>query len=1022
MASEPAGTVGARSVPSALPNEDKGSTGDADGKAMNGAIKAARIRENVSAGLFRQETPALSENEFADLYGGQIYSNSTAIHNSAGKSAVGSVVPLHAIDEALIDGEAGHQPGSLLDISRPISLPSAQIDPNKSPQGVAGPQSGEMAGQFAGRQIYAQRQYGPLFATPEAAVEFARLGQQKGWFGTPDTSLHSKGAVVLQSKDGYAVYEADLPRGFSIQDPPTLAPNTVSIGTIPAPSAGDIAANLDKLHAGPSLTAVITRERLIGDYRGGTGKAQYSGLDGDPASGKVELLGVGLEAARGDLQVIGDAVTHAAQSHLDRAERATQTMLSYTTDKGLTPDGENIIGQALNDTKDINHQIIAKQKLFAEQAKQLEELAIAQDRRSLQDRLNPQHTDFVPPNTDSIMFRQAIQEQLNSLYSNWQDIRGLYAQRTEILKDNNAEFLARYTPEQSLELTDKINSNNASVKSEAATQIYEDANDVLKDVQHIRQTIISGDFKWTRYDALINQTAVDLGFNGDQYQQLSTQLADIRKWEARAELAEGALSLGLALVPGAGWVATGARIGSLALSANMFANELDAYRTDRSLANTQIDPQTVENIFASQGAPSEIGLALAAIAIVPDAAFLIGKTMSALRPGEKISPEAIDRWIKSSPHATNPTWVRGIQDRFNQLRGFYNSSGISIRHVNRDALRQLTQEDRALAVFHVSKGENGVLRGNIVVADDLKWSERSQALSHENVIHAEQLAASKHDPVLRGNFEKLADLETRWPGMQDPAARRAVKNAQIDIEIDARTRELGRATSAVQRNAINGHIAELQAERRAVQSGAYDAMSAPPPFLFAKRPKDEGRYAGLTAAEKAAQKAAIYKTPPVTSNIPTDDVLELHSNYLSGVPFTWKENRFRHFVNKAYEHFNTAGYNDVRLMMQGSGASGERFLKDQKAFIKLDSKKGDYPDDYDIAIVSPSLSNKAIENNIDITKGPLSPNDINILGLGETQRELTLASKGQRPVNFKVYLSVEDAYDNQRTIPFSKWR
>jgi hypothetical protein len=138
-----------------------------------------------------------------------------------------------------------------------------------------------------------------------------------------------------------------------------------------------------------------------------------------------------------------------------------------------------------------------------------------------------------------------------------------------------------------------------------------------------------------------------------------------------------------------------------------------------------------------------------------------GRTIKALKPGEKISRDMVESWIQSSPRAKDANRVNNVTNRMRAAREFFDKSGISIRRVNGDHLRELAHDDRAMAVFHLSKGENGTLCANIVIADDLKWSERAQWLKHDKGIHAEQMA----DAVMRGKMEKLADLEKHWPGM-----------------------------------------------------------------------------------------------------------------------------------------------------------------------------------------------------------------------------------------------------------------
>jgi hypothetical protein len=88
----------------------------------------------------------------------------------------------------------------------------------------------------------------------------------------------------------------------------------------------------------------------------------------------------------------------------------------------------------------------------------------------------------------------------------------------------------------------------------------------------------------------------------------------------------------------------------------------------------------------------------------------------------------------------------------------------------------------------------------------------------------------------------------------------------------------------------------------------------------------------------------------------------------------------------------------------------------------LDARRGIKPSDYDVAIVSPSILQKARELDIDVLKGPLVDDQIARLGLRGVKESLSKASKGGIEVNFKVYKSIDDVYGYDKTIPFSNWR
>lgn len=96
-----------------------------------------------------------------------------------------------------------------------------------------------------------------------------------------------------------------------------------------------------------------------------------------------------------------------------------------------------------------------------------------------------------------------------------------------------------------------------------------------------------------------------------------------------------------------------------------------------------------------------------------------------------------------------------------------------------------------------------------------------------------------------------------------------------------------------------------------------------------------------------------------------------------------------------------AGYRDVDPMLRGSAVTGENFRT-------RDPFDAGRRSDYDIALVSPTLMQRAVELGIPLRPGrtrtrPLSTNDLNDLGLlGLAGR---LSGQVERDVNFMVYVS-----------------
>lgn len=115
-----------------------------------------------------------------------------------------------------------------------------------------------------------------------------------------------------------------------------------------------------------------------------------------------------------------------------------------------------------------------------------------------------------------------------------------------------------------------------------------------------------------------------------------------------------------------------------------------------------------------------------------------------------------------------------------------------------------------------------------------------------------------------------------------------------------------------------------------------------------------------------------------------------------------------------------AGYPDAEPFLQGSSVSRRRHSTGQE----IDTSLGNFPNDYDMGLVSPMLSAAAGQHGIsDAWRGHLNSTTIGLLRLTEAQNYLTLQTKTKIPVNFKLYRSFLDVYETgQPTIPLARYR
>lgn len=156
------------------------------------------------------------------------------------------------------------------------------------------------------------------------------------------------------------------------------------------------------------------------------------------------------------------------------------------------------------------------------------------------------------------------------------------------------------------------------------------------------------------------------------------------------------------------------------------------------------------------------------------------------------------------------------------------------------------------------------------------------------------------------------------------------------------------------------------------------------------------------------------------TKIPPRGVLYNHENAIAGIPHIYgtKERQFREFVRETYTELQRRGLVDADVYLQGSAVSGIKHSGNEP----IDVENGISPSDYDLGIVCPTLLEKARELGLDILHGPLGELEIEQLGLRQMKLRLEQMTKYEVPVNFKVYETVEDVYDFDKTVPFSLWK
>ena len=172
------------------------------------------------------------------------------------------------------------------------------------------------------------------------------------------------------------------------------------------------------------------------------------------------------------------------------------------------------------------------------------------------------------------------------------------------------------------------------------------------------------------------------------------------------------------------------------------------------------------------------------------------------------------------------------------------------------------------------------------------------------------------------------------------------------------------------------------------------------------------------AATIAPYATAAALSNPVTTNeigIGITEALSPGAENLGvrGIPYGFESgSEFKAFGSSLLQGLETAGFNDVKALFQGSSVTGKK-LKTGEAFDVGRIS------DFDIAISSSSLFAKAKELGIALRSGgtrtgPLKAADLKKLGLDKFVQQLY--KKAGRPVNFMIFESAEDAAERAPSI------
>ena len=122
---------------------------------------------------------------------------------------------------------------------------------------------------------------------------------------------------------------------------------------------------------------------------------------------------------------------------------------------------------------------------------------------------------------------------------------------------------------------------------------------------------------------------------------------------------------------------------------------------------------------------------------------------------------------------------------------------------------------------------------------------------------------------------------------------------------------------------------------------------------------------------------------------------------------------FSGFAARLHGGLNQAGYHDVQPILQGSAVTGVSYRTREPFDVGRIS-------DFDVALASPSLLQRAQELGIGLREGgirtgPLTPEDLRRLGLNSLAQ--TMTAQAGRDVHFMIYGSAQSAVNGKPSLP-----
>jgi hypothetical protein len=389
-------------------------------------------------------------------------------------------------------------------------------------------------------------------------------------------------------------------------------------------------------------------------------------------------------------------------------------------------------------------------------------------------------------------------------------LQTLQAERTVAAKD--APLLLRVD----------VQKFKAMSEAEQVAALRSEAQGVVNDIQTTRQNIEDGKINLWMVDGIRNTTAAGLGLEGEQAKWVQDRGAGEKRSDAAWKIAEGVLTVGLAV--GGAFFSGGTSLvllgGAFALGAKGALDITNEYVNNKAAANTNMDP--TGGLLPQESVP-HVGFVVAAwVGLGLDAAA-VSSVVRGMNAGRVTLQQAAN---------TLGTDVKTLQAVM--AAGEINTLKTSTM-AGQEFVEQFGKSSGE-AVTLLRQGENGALQVEVVVRGDLSPAARNAAV-REELVHLMQTA----DPAMSAKLGKLTEQNlSAWNSMSD-AQKLDLYQTKLDVELDAQRRLADSATDPASRTRHEGHIEGLQTKLNEVNDAIATGKSpnwlagAEPPRLFSVR-------------------------------------------------------------------------------------------------------------------------------------------------------------------------------------------